>query len=97
MGAIKINPAPAQGTAFIEVGGKQYQVLCRLIFLQFLIGPHFEPGLSLRLDAALQALEALEERRRGGPVRVGGVVRRVMADLTWRSSDPDNLGAQYDG
>ena len=64
---MKLNPAPAQaqGTAYLEARGKRYQALCRLIFLQSLIAPHFEPGLSLRLDAALQDLEALEERRRG--------------------------------
>jgi hypothetical protein len=36
----------------------KYQALCRLIFLQFLIAPDFEPILSLRLDAALYDLEA---------------------------------------
>ena len=80
MGAIKINPGPArqflgvlyspffsqaQGLAYLEGRGKRYQALCRFIFLQSLIGPHFEPGLSLRLDAALQDLEALGGRRRG--------------------------------
>jgi hypothetical protein len=61
----------------------QYQALCRLIFLQNAMCPTFEPELSLRLDAALQALEA-QEGRRGGPVHVGEVVREVMEDLARR-------------
>lgn len=36
----------------------KYQAICRLIFLQALIGPTFEPDLSLWIDAAVQELEA---------------------------------------
>lgn len=64
---------------------QEYQVACRLILLQALIGPYFEPDLSLRLDGALQDLEAI----RPGPVHVGVVVRRVMADLARTRIDPD--------
>ena len=59
-----------------------YQAACRLIFLQHLIGPHFEPDLSRRLDTALQDLEALPNfPQGGGPVHISEVVRQVMADL----------------
>jgi hypothetical protein len=73
----------------------RYQALCRLIFLQYFIGTDFEPVLSLRLDSALKALEDLEEERRGGPVRVGVVVRGIMEDLALRRIDLDYLGAEY--
>ena len=52
-------------------GSRNFQIrqaLCRLIFLQALIGPDFEPDLSLRLDAALKDLEDIKARRRGGQV-----------------------------
>ena len=62
---------------------REYQAACRLKFLEALIGPDFEPDLSLRLDGALMDLEAL----RGGPVHVGVVVRRVMADLARQRPD----------
>lgn len=38
---------------------RQYQVLCRLIFPQSLIGPAFEPSLSLAKDPTLADLEAV--------------------------------------
>jgi hypothetical protein len=59
----------------------QHQAFCRLTFLQSLIGPDFELILSLRLDAAHQALEA----QRGGPDHVGTIAQRVMANLARRS------------
>jgi hypothetical protein len=62
---------------------REYQAACRLILLQALIGPYFEPDLSLRLDGALIDLEALK----GGPVHVGVVVHRVMADLARQRPD----------
>jgi hypothetical protein len=68
---------------------QEYQAACRLILLQALIGPYFEPALSLHLDGALQDLEALG----GGPVQVGVVVHRVMADLARQR----NKGAQRGG
>ena len=61
----------------------EYEVACRLKFLEALIGPDFEPDLSLRLDGALIDLEAL----RGGPVHVGVVAHRVMADLARQRPD----------
>jgi hypothetical protein len=36
----------------------KFQALCRLIFLQSLIGPYFEPELSLAIDRAVIHLEA---------------------------------------
>ena len=72
---------------------QEYQAACRLILLQAIIGPYFEPDLSLHLDGALQDPEAL----RGDPVHVGEVVRRVMVDLARRRIDPDYLERHHGG
>jgi hypothetical protein len=55
---------------------QENQAVSRLTLL--LIGPTFEPELSLHLDAAHIALE---EMPRGGPVHIGVVVKEVMADM----------------
>ncbi len=66
---------------------QKFQVLSRLIFLQALIGPCFEPELSLAIDRALRNLEALREGNQGGPVHVGVVVEQVIEDLARRRVD----------
>ncbi len=67
---------------FNSIFSQWYQAACRLIFLQHLIGLHFEPVLSLRLDTALQDMEALPNFSKvGGPVHISEMLSRVMLEL----------------
>lgn len=90
-GAARVN-RQCENCFFNSRNFLKYQALCRLIFLQALIGPDFESELSLCLDSTLQELEALEGRRHGGPVHVGVVAQQVMADLARR-----RIGAERGG